>query len=388
MILPGATLAVLGGGQLGRMFTQAAHSLGYRVWVLDPDPDSPAGRIAERHLCTGWDDNEALQALAEHCAAVTTEFENVPAETLAFLEQHLPVRPGAEAVAIARDRAREKTFIRDLGLNTAPFHLVQAADDLATACDTVPLPALLKTTQLGYDGKGQAGVRNLDEAHRAFADLGNVPCILETSIALEREISVVLARGTNGQVAVYPVGENVHVNGILDTTRVPARIDEDTQHQAREIAVKLAEAMDYCGVLAVELFVAMDGTLLVNEMAPRPHNSGHYTLDACLVSQFEQQVRALCGLPLGATKLHAEAVMVNLLGNLWLKGTPRWATLLAEPGSRLHLYGKAEARLGRKMGHYTCLAVDAATAMRTAERLRAAIDPAAPEDDEAYDDGY
>jgi 5-(carboxyamino)imidazole ribonucleotide synthase len=380
MILPGATLGVLGGGQLGRMFTLAAHSMGYRVWVLDLDPDSPTGRMADRHLKAAYDDTAALEEMASGCAAVTTEFENVPAETLEFLEARLPVRPGSKAVAIARDRIREKTFIRDLGLATAAFFAIHSADDLQAACAGLSMPALLKTAQFGYDGKGQIGVDNLEQARLAFDDLKQAPCVLEECIMLEQELSVVLARGVDGHTAVYPVGENLHVNGILDTTRVPGRVDDDIADKARDMALQLANAMDYCGVLAVEFFIATDGRLLINEMAPRPHNSGHYTIDACLTSQFEQQVRTLCGLPPGSTRLLSPAVMVNILGDLWNKGTPRWQYLFAETHTSLHLYGKEEARAGRKMGHYTSLADDAAEAMRIAERVRAAIDPAAPDE--------
>ncbi len=381
MILPGATLGVLGGGQLGRMFTLAAHSMGYRVWVLDPSPDSPTGGMADRHLQAAYDDANALEEMASGCAAITTEFENVPAETLEFLEARLPVRPGSKAVAIARDRIREKTFIRDLGLATAPFFAINSAADLEPACAALSMPALLKTAQLGYDGKGQIGIDNLEQAQMAFADLNQAPCILEECMQLEQELSVVLARSVGGQTAVYPVGENMHVNGILDTTRVPGRVPEDVASKACDMALQLANAMDYCGVLAVEFFISSDGQLLINEMAPRPHNSGHYSIDACLTSQFEQQVRTLCGLPPGSTRLLSPAVMVNVLGKLWNAGTPRWQYLFAERHTALHLYGKEEARPGRKMGHYTCMAEDAGQAMRIAERVRAAIDPAAPDDD-------
>ncbi len=380
MIVPVATLGVLGGGQLGRMFTLAAHSMGYRVWVLDPDPDSPAGSMADHHLQAAYDDTAALEEMAAGCAAVTTEFENVPADTLEFLESRVPVRPGSKAVAIARDRIREKTFIRDLGLPTAAFFAINTFADLEPACASLTMPALLKTAQFGYDGKGQVGVDNLEQARLAFADLNEAPCVLEECVMLEQELSVILARGASGHTEVYPVGENVHVNGILDTTRVPGRVPGDVASQACDMAAKLADAMDYCGVLAVEFFITSDGRLLINEMAPRPHNSGHYTIDACLTSQFEQQVRTLCGLPPGSPRLLSAAVMVNVLGDLWNKGTPRWQYLLAEGHTCLHLYGKEEARPGRKMGHFTSLAEDTKQAMRIAERVRAAIDPAAPDE--------
>jgi 5-(carboxyamino)imidazole ribonucleotide synthase len=370
VIIPDAILGVLGGGQLGRMFCIAARTMGYRVWVLDPDPDSPAGALADRHLRADYLDQAALNELCAHCAAVTTEFENVPAETLEFLESAVPVRPSSRAVAVARDRILEKTFIREQGLATAPFFAINAEADLDYACTRLTLPALLKTAQLGYDGKGQVAVSGIDTARQGFADLGARPCVLEERVELAREISVILARGVDGDTAVYPPGENVHVNGILDTTRVPANISDEVAAQARQMAVKLAQAMQYCGVLAVEFFLTTGGELLINEMAPRPHNSGHYTLDAALTSQFEQQVRTLCGLPPGSTRLLSPVVMVNLLGDLWTRGTPPWDKLLRHRQAKLHLYGKQAARPGRKMGHYNCLADDPLQAMALAESIR------------------
>jgi len=370
VIIPDAILGVLGGGQLGRMFCIAARTMGYRVWVLDPDPDSPAGALADRHLRADYLDQAALNELCAHCAAVTTEFENVPAETLEFLESAVPVRPSSRAVAVARDRILEKTFIREQGLATAPFFAINTEADLDYACTRLTLPALLKTTQLGYDGKGQVAVSGIDTARQGFADLGTRPCVLEERVELAREISVILARGVDGDTAVYPPGENVHVNGILDTTRVPANISDEVAAQARQMAVKLAQAMQYCGVLAVEFFLTTGGELLINEMAPRPHNSGHYTLDAALTSQFEQQVRTLCGLPPGSTRLLSPVVMVNLLGDLWTRGTPPWDKLLRHRQAKLHLYGKQAARPGRKMGHYNCLADDPLQAMALAESIR------------------
>jgi 5-(carboxyamino)imidazole ribonucleotide synthase len=370
VIIPDAILGVLGGGQLGRMFCIAARTMGYRVWVLDPDPDSPAGALADRHLRADYLDQAALNELCAHCAAVTTEFENVPAETLEFLESAVPVRPSSRAVAVARDRILEKTFIREQGLATAPFFAINNEADLDYACTRLTLPALLKTAQLGYDGKGQVAVSGIDTARQGFADLGARPCVLEERVELAREISVILARGVDGDTAVYPPGENVHVNGILDTTRVPANISDEVAAQARQMAVKLAQAMQYCGVLAVEFFLTTGGELLINEMAPRPHNSGHYTLDAALTSQFEQQVRTLCGLPPGSTRLLSPVVMVNLLGDLWTRGTPPWDKLLRHRQAKLHLYGKQAARPGRKMGHYNCLADDPLQAMALAESIR------------------
>jgi len=373
VIFPDSTLGVLGGGQLGRMFCMAAHSMGYRVWVLDPDPNSPAGSIADRHLQADFTDHAVLEDIAEHCAAVTTEFENVPAETLEFLEARTQVRPGSHAVAIARDRILEKTFIREQGLATAPFFAIQASDDLYAACNGLNMPALLKTARLGYDGKGQFSVNSVDDAMKGFQHLAGTPCILEERVDLAQEFSVILARSIQGDVAVYPPGENVHVNGILDTTCVPAGITAKTATQAESMAIKLAEAMQYCGVLAIEFFLTRSGELLINEMAPRPHNSGHYTLDAALTSQFEQQVRTLCGLPPGSTELLSPVVMVNILGDLWHDGAPCWDRLFMHADVKLHLYGKHHARPGRKMGHYNCLAKDPSRAANMAREVRAAL---------------
>ncbi len=371
MIEPDAILGVLGGGQLGRMFCVAARTMGYRVWVLDPDPHSPAGALADRHLQAGYAEADALREMREHCAAVTTEFENVPAETLEYFEGRIPVRPSSRSVAIARDRIREKTFIREQGLATAPFFVIDSAADLQAACAGLRLPAILKTARLGYDGKGQCVVGSHAEAVAGFQALGATACILEERIDLAREISVVVARGSaGGEVATYPVGQNVHVNGILDTTRVPANITGQVAAQATQMAVRLADAMDYCGVLTVEIFHSTGGQLLINEMAPRPHNSGHYTLDATLTSQFEQQVRMLCGLPPGSTRLLSAVVMVNILGDLWEQGTPAWNRLLRHAEAKLHLYGKRTPRPGRKMGHYNCLAEDIGQAIELADRIR------------------
>ena len=373
MILPGATLGLLGGGQLGRMFTSRARSMGYEVVVLDPDPHSPAGRIATRHLQAGYDDAAALEQLAGVAAAVTTEFENVPAAALEFLTPRVQVRPGPAALAIAQDRLAEKAFFRQAGVETAAFAPARHADELEGAWDLVGAPALLKTSRLGYDGKGQIAVGSREEARRAFAALGGVPCILERRLALAGEISVVLARGDDGALAAFPPGENHHVDGILETTLVPARFPGVLLDRAVGLAGDLAARLDYVGVLGLELFIAEDGHLYANEMAPRPHNSGHYTLNACDVSQFEQQVRTLAGLPLTEPRLLSAVCMINLLGDLWARGEPRWAAALALPGVSLHLYGKREPRPGRKMGHLNCLAETADLAEALARRARAAL---------------
>ena len=373
MILPDASLGVLGGGQLGRMFTLAAHSMGYRVVVLDPDPHSPAGLIADQHINADYQDRAALQMLGDECAAITTEFENIPAESLEFLEQYCPVRPGADAVRIAQNRINEKTFIRQQGLATTPFAAIYEAADIADAISGLQPPLLLKTASMGYDGKGQQQVSTADEAGAAFIQAGGAPCILEEMVELEREISVVLVRNTSGLTAVYPVGENRHVNGILDTTIVPSGADTAITDAAIDMARQLADAMNYCGVLAVEFFCTRQGELLINEMAPRPHNSGHYTVDACATSQFEQQVRMMCGLKPSDTKLLSAVVMTNLMGDIWNDGDPAWQHVLNEPGAHLHLYGKREARPGRKMGHINCLADDADSALQVTAKIRAAL---------------
>ena len=373
MILPGATLGVVGGGQLGRMFTLRAREMGYRVVVLEPDPRSPAGQVADAQIAAPYDDAGALDQLAERCAAVTTEFENVPAAALERLAARIPVRPGAAAVAIAQDRIAEKSFLRDAGIPTAAFAPVRTGEELEAALRTVPLPALLKTSRMGYDGKGQAHVPEMARGAAAWEGLQEVACILEERLELEAEISVVLARGADGAIAAFPPGENVHRNGILHTTTVPARLPAALQAEAVQLASDVADRLEYAGVLAVEMFVARGGRLLVNELAPRPHNSGHYTIDACSVDQFEQQTRVLAGMPLGDPRLLSPCCMINILGDAWAHGTPRWDRALAIPGIKLHLYGKAEPRAGRKMGHMTCLAGSADEALTRAQEALAAL---------------
>ena len=372
MILPGATLGLLGGGQLGRMFTIRAREMGYRVTVLDPDPASPAGQVADRHLAAAYDDPAALDELARTCAAVTTEFENVPAESLRALAARVTVRPPVDAVAVAQDRIAEKTFLRDHGFPTAPFRAVAAPGDLRPAFAAVGPPALLKTSRLGYDGKGQATVSTPAELEQAFARFGGVPCVLERRLDLQAELSIVLARGADGDVRPFPAAENRHRDGILETTVVPATVPDRLAAEALELAGRVAAALEYVGVLAVEMFVA-EGALSVNELAPRPHNSGHWTLDACATDQFEQQLRALCGLPLGAAELLSPVAMVNLLGDLWAGGEPRWEEAFRRPGVKLHLYGKAEARPGRKMGHCNVLARTPELALQRALEARDAL---------------
>ena len=371
-ILPGATLGILGGGQLGRMFTLAARTMGYKVMVLDPDAASPAGQMADVHVRADYTDHAALKKLGETCAAVTTEFENVPAASLIELANHCRVSPGADAVAIAQDRSHEKSWLRDQGFATAPFALVNAESDLEAALAATGAPALLKVSRFGYDGKGQARVATLDDARAAFREFGGQPCVLEGFVKLEREVSVVLARSDGGECALFPVAENRHENGILDVSIVPARVPDALAQEARDTARAVADKLGYVGVMAVEFFVA-GGQLLINEIAPRPHNSGHYTLDACVTDQFEQQVRVLCGLPLGDTRLLSPVTMVNILGDRWHDGGPQWDALLAHPNIKLHLYGKEAARPGRKMGHFNVLDADLGAALALAERMRDAL---------------
>ncbi|WP_024328296.1 5-(carboxyamino)imidazole ribonucleotide synthase [Thioalkalivibrio sp. ALR17-21] len=355
MIAPPATLGLLGGGQLGRYFVLAARRSGYAVMVMDPDPRSPAGAVADWHRVAAFDDHAALDQLADACAVVTAEFENIPAESLERVAARGCLRPGVRALTIAQDRLEEKRFLGEAGIAVAPWQPVSAGADpqVAIADNAAPrFPAVLKTTRLGYDGKGQVRLDRADALAAAHAGLGGVDCVLEEQVDLAREVSVIVARAPDGRSEVFPVAENHHRHGILHLTRVPARLPADLAKQAEDLARRVASHLDYCGVLAVEFFVTAGGELLVNEIAPRPHNSGHYTLDACSVSQFEQQLRAVCGLALAPARATAPVAMVNLLGDLWPAATaPDWTGVLGEPRARLHLYGKAEARPGRKMGH-------------------------------------
>ena len=369
IILPPGMLGMLGGGQLGRFFVIAAHEMGYRVTVLDPDKNSPAGKIADVHLCSAYDDAVALKTMAETCQAITTEFENVPASTLENLAQTRTVRPSAKAVSIAQHRVLEKQFIRDAGIPVAPFVVVNAASDLPADADAI-YPAILKVARFGYDGKGQARVANQAQAQAAFEAFKGEQCVLEKMLSLDYEVSVVLARDAQGNFSAYPLAENSHLNGILDVSIVPARAPKTIQDQARQLAIKIAEKLEYVGVLAVEFFVS-NGELLANEMAPRPHNSGHYTIDANVTNQFEQQLRALVGLPLGDSRLHSQAVMVNILGDIWKNGAePAWDKIFARAELKLHLYGKHEPRPGRKMGHYTVIGADQETVIVNAIKAR------------------
>ncbi|MBB5192337.1 5-(carboxyamino)imidazole ribonucleotide synthase [Silvimonas terrae] len=371
-ILPPAMLGILGGGQLGRMFATAAKTMGYRVTVLDPDPQSPAADFADVHIAKPYTDPQALAQLAQTCAAVTTEFENVNADSMRWLaQQGLTVSPSGDAVAIAQDRIAEKTFIRNAGLDTAPFLAVHNSGDLAG--DLTPyLPGILKTARMGYDGKGQVRVNTAEEARLALSNMKHQACVLEKMLPLVAEVSAIVTRTRAGEAVCFPVAENQHVNGILDISIVPARIGDALLERARSMALQLVEKLDYVGVLAVEFFVLEGDKLVINEMAPRPHNSGHYTLDATLTSQFEQQVRAMCGLYPGKADLLRPAVMVNLLGDSWGENNaePQWEVLMTAPNAKLHLYGKKEARIGRKMGHFNVMADNADAALEQALAIK------------------
>jgi 5-(carboxyamino)imidazole ribonucleotide synthase len=363
-ILPGATLGVLGGGQLGRMFCVAARTMGYRVVVLDPDPVCGAGHIADEHIQADYTDLSALEEMAKQCDVITLEFENIPSQSVRLLADKTTVFPVAESLEIAQNRDLEKQFAQKAGLQPVPYAMLLKDSDLLQAADVIGFPAILKSNTLGYDGKGQFVVNDFAELSAAYQQVGRVDCVLEKKINIRCEVSAIVARNANAELASFPVSENQHRNGILHMSIVPARVDIEISRQAIEGASILADAMSYVGILAVEFFVSENNVLYFNEMAPRPHNSGHYTKDACVTSQFEQQVRMMCGLTPGDTRLMSPVVMVNMLGDLW---PPQWADIFAQNNIKLHLYGKTEARPGRKMGHFNVLAEDVGTALETAE---------------------
>jgi 5-(carboxyamino)imidazole ribonucleotide synthase len=375
MIFPDATLGMIGGGQLGRMFTIAARSMGYRVIILDPDPHSPAGNIADQHIQADFNDHAALDMLGDSCVAITSEFENLPVESLSRLQRHCPVHPAPDVVAMAQDRLLEKTFLDEHDFPTVAFYPIQTLDDLEEAMAGLGAPGILKIAQPRYPGHGRHAVANLEEAAEAFREMGEQPCILEERLYVEKRLSVILARSIEGEIAVYPVVENRYRKGILDLSLAPADISTVAADGAIELACELADELEYCGVLSIEFFLTGDGELLVNDITPRPHNSGHYTVDACVTSQFEQQVRMMCGLPPGDTQLLTSVVMTNLLGDLWSRGDPDWEPVFHEPQAKLHLYGKQEARPGRKMGHINCLAEDTEGALEIAKSIRKQLMP-------------
>jgi 5-(carboxyamino)imidazole ribonucleotide synthase len=372
-ILPGATVGVLGSGQLGRMFAIAARRMGYRVHTLSPDDDTPTGQVADLEIKASYHDLDAVRSFARGVSVVTFEFENVPADTAEAAAQFAPVRPAGSVLHITQNRLREKTFLRETGVPVAPFAAVRSLEELNVALQQIGTPAILKTAGWGYDGKGQARVENEASAAAAWRELDTAEAVLEGFIDFADEASVVAARGLDGSFVAYPLVANHHVRHILDTTHTPAPWPPGLERTAHQIARGILEALDVVGVLCVEFFVTRTGELLVNELAPRPHNSGHFSFDACVTSQFEQQLRAICGLPLGSTELLRPAAMANLLGDVWAGGEPDWAAALALPDVKLHLYGKAAARPGRKMGHLTALANTADKALRLVLAAREAL---------------
>lgn len=372
-ILPGSTIGVLGGGQLGRMFAMAARRLGYRVHTLAPEDDTPTGQIADVEMNAAYDDLDAVRRFAERVDVVTFEFENVSAAAAAAAEEHALVRPNGRALHIAQHRIREKSFLADRGLPVTPFAPVRSDEELRAAIDRLGTPAVLKTAAFGYDGKGQVAIQSAAVADQAWTRLGRAEAILEAFIDLDREISVIGARGVDGETSFFGPMENAHRNHILDVSTAPADVPKSIATGAIEVTRAVLDALEYVGILCVEFFVSRAGTLMINELAPRPHNSGHLTIEACRTSQFEQQLRAICGLPLGAPDLLQPAAMANLLGDLWEKGEPEWARALTHSDIKLHLYGKTTPRPGRKMGHLTVLASTPERARDAVLRARAAL---------------
>lgn len=370
---PGATIGVMGGGQLGRMFAIAARPMGYRVHTFSPDENGPAAQLCDRATVAAYDDQAAVRRFAGEIDLLTFEFENIPTKTIEWAAESVVVRPRGEVLHIAQNRLREKEFLSGAGLPVAPFRQVRNEADLSAALVEIGRPAILKGAAFGYDGKGQQRIDANDEVAEIWRDRDGEECVLEGVIDFEREISAIVARGPDGAVSVFPICENIHREHILDVTLAPARVSAAVADAARELAIAVAEKLDLIGLLTVEMFLRADGNLVINELAPRPHNSGHWTIEGCATSQFAQHVRAVCGMPLGATDLLRPSAMVNLLGDVWKKGEPDWPAVLAEPNVHLHLYGKREPRARRKMGHLTALGetVEAASAaaLRARERL-------------------
>lgn len=363
-ILPNSTIGVFGSGQLGRMFAIEARKMGYRVHTFSPQTDTPTGQVADVETAAPYDDLHAVRKFAQAVDVVTFEFENVPSATVEAAADFVEVHPRGDILHTTQNRLREKTFLSGKGFPVAPYRRVKLLDDLYRACDEIGFPAVLKTAGFGYDGKGQTRVEAPHDIEPAFASLSGEEAVLEAFVAFEKEVSVVCARARDGGFVDYGVIENAHADHILDVSFAPAAEDADVAGEAVEIARSIAEALDYVGTLCIEFFLTPDKKLLVNELAPRPHNSGHLTFDACVTSQFEQQLRAVCGLDLGSTEYYRPAAMANLLGNLWANGEPDWAVALTDESVKLHLYGKMEARSGRKMGHLTSLANNAQAAVK------------------------
>lgn len=374
VILPGATIGVLGSGQLGRMFAIAARRMGYRVHTFSPEWDTPTGQVADIEITASYDDLDRVCEFATNVNVVTFEFENVPAATAEAAARCAPVRPSGEILHITQQRIREKAFIRAAGLPLTPYREVHSLEQLHDALADVGCPAVLKSAAFGYDGKGQFTIRRFEEAERAWIATGAGDSVLEAFIDFDREVSVVAARGADGTFVHYGLIENQHSRHILDISIAPARVEDDTVREAIEIARCVLETLGVIGVLCVEFFVTRDGKLLVNELAPRPHNSGHLTVDANITSQFEQQLRAVCGLPLGSTERYRPASMANLLGDLWAGGEPDWPKACESPEIKLHLYGKVAARPGRKMGHLTAIGNTADQALATVIHAREALE--------------
>jgi 5-(carboxyamino)imidazole ribonucleotide synthase len=371
-ILPGQTIGIVGGGQLGRMFAIAARRMGYRVHAFDPTPDAPAGQVADVEVSAAYDDLDAARAFARGVDVVTFEFENVPAETLRAIESLRPVRPAPDVLHVCRHRLREKDYLAGHGFPVAPYRAVHGVEELRQTLGELGLPAILKSADFGYDGKGQVRLDAASDLDTAWQRMGRPVGVLEAFVPFTQEISVIVARGLDGRMECFGPAENVHARHILDVTTVPAQVSPRVSADAIELGKAIAQSLGVVGLIAIEMFVVGE-RVLVNELAPRTHNSGHYSFDACVTSQFEQQLRAVCGLPLGDPRLLQPAAMANLLGDLWEGGEPNWARALEHPGVKLHLYGKHEARPGRKMGHLTALAASASEAREIVVAARAAL---------------
>lgn len=374
-ILPGSTIGVLGSGQLGRMFAIAARRMGYRVHTLSPDEDTPTGQVSDLEIRASYDDLDAVRDFARNVAVVTYEFENVPLRTAEAAAEFAPVRPAGSVLHTTQQRLREKTFLAAAGLPVAPFRPIGSLEDLESALAQLGVPAVLKSADFGYDGKGQFKINATGQAADAWQAVGRREAVLEAFIEFVKELSVVAARGIDGSFAHYGVIENEHSRHILDVSVAPARVSPRVVKEAVELARTILDKLAVVGVLCVEFFLKSDDTLLINELAPRPHNSGHLTFDACVTSQFEQQLRAVCGLPLGSTDLLRPAAMANLLGDLWQNGEPDWPAAAAMPEVKLHLYGKPAPRPGRKMGHLTALAADVTMVEERARKARSVLTP-------------
>jgi 5-(carboxyamino)imidazole ribonucleotide synthase len=373
MILPGSTIGVFGSGQLGRMFAIEARKMGYRVHTFSPDRDTPTGQVADIETCASYDDIDAVREFAKSVDVITFEFENVPAATVEAAAEFVDVHPRGEILYTTQNRFREKTFLSTNGFPVTPFKHVASIDDLKTAVDEIGVACVLKTAGFGYDGKGQAKITSISEIEAAHSALNGADAVLEAFVDFEKEVSVVCARGQNGEFAHYGVIENEHANHILDVSFAPANVPDKVASEAIEMARSITDTLNYVGSLCVEFFLTKDEKLLVNELAPRPHNSGHLTFDACTTSQFEQQLRAVCGLPLGSTDFYAACAMANLLGEIWQDGEPNWPAALEDPNIKLHLYGKTEAKPGRKMGHMTAIAETSEQAVRIVKHARSRL---------------